>query len=187
MAQASGLLKRSPFCLFETCGFFNTKQKGAPPLTSCNVQVYNASGSLGICSTLDESLGCWGRHQMNQRYSLSCSGSTHMRDGPSPNSCGPVSSMAFSVSRGHLKTYLKHLGGSLIPVFLVRASRIIREAEADGCGWVRMGAEAWCKSCEQSTVFKASSSFPLLAKPGKKGRGRKKGNGRPSVFTGSVP
>ena len=35
-----GLLKRSPFCPFETCCFFHQNQ-GKPPFASCNVQVYH--------------------------------------------------------------------------------------------------------------------------------------------------
>ena len=41
---AQGSLKDT-CCPFETCCFFH-RNKGEPPFTSCNVQVYNASGSL---------------------------------------------------------------------------------------------------------------------------------------------
>ena len=35
----AGLLKRSPFCPFETCCFFH-QHKGKPPNKQCNVQVF---------------------------------------------------------------------------------------------------------------------------------------------------
>ena len=41
----AGLLKRYILQPFETCCFFH-QNKGKPPFTSCNVQVYDASGSL---------------------------------------------------------------------------------------------------------------------------------------------
>ena len=51
-SSITGLLKRSPFCPFETCCFFNTKIKGFTTMYKLQCSgVFHASGSLQKCST----------------------------------------------------------------------------------------------------------------------------------------